>query len=434
MARDTIFALSSGQGTSAVAVIRLSGSLSHKIITEITSGALPAMRQLVRRDIVVQDQEVLDQAMVALFPDGHSFTGEEMAEIQCHGSPAIVREICRFLGSYDQCRGAEPGEFTQRAFQAGRMDLTEVEGLSELIAAQTERQRHEAMRLVQGEALQRTEEWRADLIEALALLEVTIDWADEEVPEDVVPSVESLLENLSGQLQAELDLVDHSEKLLYGFEVAIIGPPNVGKSTLLNALAGREAAITSDIPGTTRDVIEVAYDLDGFPVRFLDTAGLRSTDDPIETEGVRRALDRAIGADLRLFLNSPDTTDGGFAQDLWQPEDLTVHTKVDLSDSFNGIGVSAKTGAGLSELTKRISEILEMRHQEFGLFGSERRRVAIEKARTDIATGYANLKSREVEIIAEDLRAALRHLDSVIGRVGIEEVLGEVFSRFCLGK
>lgn len=434
MARETIFALSSGHGTSAVAVIRLSGSLSHQIIGDLIACPLPEHRRLIRRDIVRPNGEIIDQAMIVLFPCGRSFTGEAMAEIHCHGGLAIVREICQRLASFDGCRGAEPGEFTQRSFQSGRMDLTEVEGLADLIAAQTEYQRRQAMRLVQGEASQRTEDWRNDLIHALALLEVTIDWVDEEVPEDVMPAVQSLLEGLQTEMQTEMDLVDQTEKLRDGFEIAIVGPPNVGKSTLLNALAGREAAITSDIPGTTRDVIEVPFDLEGFPVRFLDTAGLRRTNDAIEMEGVSRAMSRARQADLRLFLRSPDTVPEAFEEDLWRGEDLVVQSKIDLSAPGDGIGVSAKTGVGVTDLVEAISGILNRRHQSFGLFGSERRRTSIDKAQKELAKCSAGLSSDDVEVVAENLRAALRHLDSVIGHVGIEDVLGDVFSRFCLGK
>jgi len=371
---------------------------------------------------------------VVLFPDGKSFTGEAMAEIHCHGGPAIVREICQRLASFDGCRGAEPGEFTQRSFQSGRMDLTEVEGLADLIAAQTEQQRREAMRLVQGEASKRTADWRNDLVHALALLEVTIDWADEEVPEDVMPDVKALLEGLLTDMQAELDLVEQTKKLRDGFEIAIVGPPNVGKSTLLNALAGREAAITSDIPGTTRDVIEVPFDLDGFPVRFLDTAGLRHAGDSIEAEGVTRAIARAGEADLRLFLRSADTLSEGLEDDLREVDDLIVHTKGDLSMVGEGVCISAKTGTGITELVEAISGILAKRHQSFGLFGSERRRTSIEKAKVELVKCSSGLGFDDVEVVAENLRSALRHLDSVIGHVGIEDVLSDVFSRFCLGK
>lgn len=434
MARDTIFALSSGQGTSAIALIRLSGSLSHQIIRDLTGSALPEPRHLVRRDIVGDAGDIIDHGMIVVFPEGQSYTGEPMAEIHCHGGRAIVREVSQRLGSLEGCRCAEPGEFTLRAFQSGRLDLTEVEGLGDLIAAQTERQRQEAMRLVQGEASQKTEAWRNDLVHALALLEVTIDWADEEVPEDVMPSVEALLDGLLTELSTELDLIQTGYKLRDGFEVAIVGPPNVGKSTLLNALAGREAAITSEIPGTTRDVIEVPYDLNGLLIRFLDTAGLRQTDDPIESEGVDRAVARARDADLRVFLRSFDTTADDIENELRKSDDLIVHTKTDLSEALSGIGISAKTGRGLQEVVEAISSVLDKRHQRFSLFSSDRRSTSIQKAFVELSACRSKLSSTDIEVVAEDLRLILRHLDVVIGHVGVEDVLGDVFSRFCLGK
>lgn len=432
MSEDTIFALSSGPGRAGIAVIRVSGPLSPQIIKDVTQRDLPPARQLVRRDFLDQGGQVIDQTMMAAFTEGSSFTGEAMAEIYCHGSTAIVHHICQALGAYSGARPAEPGEFTLRAFKSGRMDLTEAEGLADLISAQTEHQRREAMRLVQGEARDRAESWRRDLIEALALLEVTIDWADEEVPQNVIPDVERLLMKVSQELSEELELANQSEKLRTGFAVAIVGPPNVGKSTLLNALAGREAAITSDIAGTTRDVIEVLLDVNGLPVRFLDTAGLRETDDPVEIIGVKRAVSAARDADLRLLLRSADTLQE--RNELYQPGDIEVFTKTDLHCTPEGFGISAETGEGIAELMSKIGETLSGRFQNFGLFGFERRRISVEKARDQLGRVLTELEVAETEILANGLRQVLFELNSVIGRVGVEDVLGDVFSRFCLGK
>lgn len=432
MSEDTIFALSSGPGRAGIAVIRVSGPLSHQVLSDVTQRDLPPVRNLVRRDFLGSDGQIVDQTMVAIFAEGSSFTGEAMAEIFCHGGTAIVHEVCRVLGSFNGVRPADPGEFTLRAFKSGRMDLTEAEGLADLISAQTEQQRREAMRLVRGEARDRAEAWRSDLIQALALLEVTIDWADEEVPDNVFPDVEFLLRKVDQELSGELALAEQSEKLRNGFVVAIVGPPNVGKSSLLNALAGREAAITSDIAGTTRDVIEVSLDINGLPVRFMDTAGLRETEDPVEIEGVKRATAAARGADLRILLRSSDTS--WESEELFQSGDLVVQTKTDLYPEYTGVGVSVETGEGIQSLVTEIGERLSGRYQSFGLFGFERRRMSIETAREQLANTIADLEFVETEISAEGLRQAVAELNAVIGRVGVEDVLGDVFSRFCLGK
>ncbi|NBB81637.1 MAG: tRNA uridine-5-carboxymethylaminomethyl(34) synthesis GTPase MnmE, partial [Verrucomicrobia bacterium] len=298
---DTIFALSTAPGKAGVAIIRVSGAAAFQAVEPLVD-SLPAPRRSGLRSVKSPDGDVLDTALVLTFEAGHSFTGETTVEIQCHGSRAVVSAILDALGRQDGLRPAQPGEFTRRALENEMLDLAQVEGLADLIDAETEAQRKQAVRVLSGQLGARAEEWRRKLIRAAALLEATIDFADEEVPEDVSPEVSELLESVRAELDKEIAGVGSAERIREGFEVAIVGAPNVGKSTLLNVLAGRDAAITSEVAGTTRDVIEVRMDLSGLPVTLLDTAGLRTTEDEVESIGVDLAMKRAKAADLRVFL------------------------------------------------------------------------------------------------------------------------------------
>src|SRR6056297_728706 len=297
---DTIFALSSAPGKAGVAVIRVSGPQAFDVCYQL-AGVVPPARQVSLRELR-SNGSLLDQALVLTFEEGQSFTGEAVVEFHVHGSVATVSAICECIGRFEECRPAQNGEFTRRALENERLDLTQVEGLADLLEAETESQRRQALKTFSGELGLKCESWRAGLIRAMALLEVTIDFADEDVPEDVTDEVASLLEQVAQGLSQEIAGFGAAERIRTGFEIAIIGAPNVGKSTLLNKLAGREAAITSQVAGTTRDVIEVRMDLFGLPVTFLDTAGLRETDDVIETMGIQRAVTRAKDADLRVYL------------------------------------------------------------------------------------------------------------------------------------
>lgn len=426
---DTIFAPATARGRAGVAVIRLSGPGAWAAVMALC-GDLPAPRRASLRVLRLGD-EALDEAVVLTFAKGASFTGEESAEFHIHGAPATAAAVLWALTGMNGLRPAEAGEFTRRALENGRLDLAQVEGLADLLEAETEAQRRQALRVLSGAVGERAEDWRRDLIRAMALTEATIDFADEDVPVDVTPEVGALIGGVAQSLGAELGGFAAAERIRDGFEVAIVGRPNAGKSTLLNALAGREAAITSEYAGTTRDVIEVRMDLGGLPVTILDTAGLRETDDPVESIGIARALDRAGQADLRVFL-----LDGAEPPLLApHPGDITVHGKADLGPGPGALAVSGKTGAGIDRLIAEITGTLSQRTAGSAVIIRERHRKAVSDALASLESARDGLHAgREAEIIAEDLRRAVRALDSLIGRVDVEDLLDEIFSSFCIGK
>ncbi|MGC9446480.1 tRNA uridine-5-carboxymethylaminomethyl(34) synthesis GTPase MnmE [Cereibacter johrii] len=427
---DTIYALASARGKAGVAVLRLSGPRSHEAV-QAFGVPLPPLRHAALRRLI-WNGEVLDEALVLLFGAGASFTGETSAELHLHGSPAAVSSVLRVLSGLSGLRAAEAGEFTRRALENGRLDLAQVEGLADLIDAETEAQRRQAMRVFSGAIGERAERWRADLIRAAALLEATIDFADEDVPVDVTPEVLTLIDGLLADLRREVDGSRIAERIRDGFEVAIVGAPNAGKSTLLNALARREAAITSEIAGTTRDIIEVRMDLDGLPVTFLDTAGLRETSDLVESLGIERAVARAQAADLRVFLLDDSGPLPGVAV---QADDLVVQGKADLRPG-QGLRLSGRTGEGVPELVAAIGERLRWRSAGAGSLTRERHRLAIERAIGAMESVRAELLNgqQHTELAADDLRRAIRSLDSLVGRVDVESLLGEIFASFCIGK
>jgi tRNA modification GTPase len=427
---DTIYATATARGRSGLAVVRISGPLAL-VAAAALCGRLPAPRVAGLR-LLSSGGELLDQALVLCFAEGASFTGEAVVELQLHGGPAVLGAVLRALSGQTGLRLAEPGEFTRRALENGVLDLAQVEGLADLIDAETEAQRRQAVRVMSGSVGQRVEGWRRDLIRAGALLEATIDFADEDVPVDVSPEVLALIDGLMAELGREAAGVSAAERIRDGFEVAIVGPPNVGKSTLLNQLAGREAAITSEIAGTTRDVIEVRMEIQGLPVTFLDTAGLRETVDRLEQAGIDRALARAEAADLRVFLSE------GLAVRGLKPsgDDLVVLSKADTRSSSDMLAVSGKTGEGVPELMARIGEILQARVASAGVLVRERHRVAVTSAIAALAESRVEVlrDDSRVELAAEHLRQAVRALDALVGRVDVDDLLGEIFASFCIGK
>lgn len=426
---DTIFALATAQGKAGVAVVRVSGP-SAFAACETLCGSLPEPRMASLRRLTGAKGTLLDEALVLVFQAGHSFTGEDVVELQLHGSVAIIRAVLAALGDMDGLRLAEPGEFTRRALENERLDLAQIEGLSDLIEAESEAQRRQAMRVFEGALGDKAETWRRDLIRAAALIEATIDFADEDVPEDVMPEVADLLTRVEESLRDEATGAKIAERIREGFEIAIIGAPNAGKSTLLNMLAGRDAAITSEYAGTTRDIIEVRMDLGGLPVTLLDTAGLRDTDDPVEGIGIDRAIARAERADLRVFLMSdhPLSMTPG-------PEDIVLRGKADIVPGDEP-GISGKTGEGVSDLVDRISDTLTARATGVKTAIRERHRIAIEQGISGILAAKRLLAqgAEFSDLAAEELRSVVRSLDSLVGRVDVENLLDEIFASFCLGK
>ena len=427
---DTIYAQASASGRAGVAVVRLSGPAALAIAARI-AGPLPKTRVAGLRSITDGAGNKIDQGLVLTFEAPNSFTGEDVAEFHLHGSIAVVRAVLTALGQQENTRLAEPGEFTRRALENNRLDLPQVEGLADLLEAETEAQRKQALRVLSGHLGDLVEGWRTQLIRAAALIEATIDFADEDVPVDVTPEVSTLLSSVHNELAAEIAGSLVAERVRTGFEVAIVGAPNVGKSTLLNALAGREAAITSEIAGTTRDVIEVRMDLGGLPVTLLDTAGLRESDDTIESIGIKRAVERAERADLRLFIAEPGV-------DLLitpKTEDIIVRPKADLLEDPED-AISGKTGIGVDAVITRIREILQSRYSDVGIATHARHREAMQNAAERLESVYAALDHGpdRYDIAAEELRFAIRSLEALVGRIDVENLLDEIFTSFCLGK
>ena len=438
--RDTIFALSSGRPPVAIAVIRVSGPAARTAV-ETLAGRVPEPR--LARLVRLRDRpggDVLDQAVILWFPGPNSETGEDVAEFQVHGGRAVIAAVLAALGRIEGLRPAEPGEFTRRAFENERLDLTAVEGLADLIYAETEAQRRQAYRQLAGTLGQRAEAWRGQLIEAQALVEAGIDFSDEsDVPDKLLGPALATARTLRDEISAALADENRGERLREGLVVAIAGPPNAGKSSLMNRLARRDVAIVTPHAGTTRDVIEVHLDLGGYPVTLLDTAGIRETQDPVEVEGVRRARDRAAAADLVLWVTDATTAEGeGAPIGTAQAEVWRVRNKIDLVDSVPTPcrAVSALTGAGLPELMAALAGHAEtaLAGAETSLVTRERHRVALRRVVEALDRALGEGPSGREDIVAEELRLAGRELGRLTGRVDVEDVLDVIFRDFCIGK
>ena len=426
---DTIFALASAPGKAGISIVRLSGPLAINVAEKLTKSKLKE-KQPNLRVIYDSDNHFIDQALILIFSKPYSFTGENVVEFHLHGSSAVVSSVIKLLGNFKGLRSAEAGEFTRCALENGKIDLAQVEGLADLIDAETDAQHKQAARIFNGALGEKTKEWRAKLVKAGALLVATLDFADEEVPEEVTPEVEKLINMVLSDLDKEIIGVQTAERIRSGFEVAIVGAPNLGKSTLLNYLVGRDAAITSNVSGTTRDVIEVKLDLRGLPVTILDTAGIRISDDKVEEIGISRALERSSLSDLRIVL----TEDGEYPVGLKKRDTDIICIAKD--DQGNRGGVSGKTGAGIDRLKNNIWDILNDKAQYVGIATRERHKSSMVNAKKFLGNAVVSLRDgpEYYDITAEEIRAATSALDSLIGRIGVEDVLDEVFSSFCLGK
>jgi tRNA modification GTPase len=434
---QTIFALSSGRLPSATSIVRVSGPQAGSALGSL-AGKVPLPRRATRALLRDANQHPIDEAVILWFPGPASATGEDVAEFHVHGGRAVLATLFASLSSFENMRAADPGEFTRRAFENGKLDLTEAEGLDDLIHADTDRQRRQALRQLKGLLGDRARDWRAQIIEASALIEAGIDFSDEgDVPAELVAPALFKIRTLLAEIEEVLAAQGHSERLRDGLVVAIAGPPNVGKSTLMNQLARREVAIVSPHAGTTRDVIEVQLDLDGYPVTVIDTAGIRETDDPVEQEGVRRARARAAEADLVLWL--ADARHERILREgnapLW-----AVRNKIDLDARKSDAGefdfeISASRGDGLLEL---ISALVGFAQNYFGsgeggLISRERQRDLLRQTADLLRRSISELGKGE-EFTAEDLRAAAQALGRLLGRIDVEDVLDKIFREFCIGK
>ena len=445
---DTIFALSSGRPPAAIAVVRLSGPRAGVALKALI-GRVPAPRQAaLARVRDPASGEVIDEALALWFPGPNSETGEDTAELQLHGGRAVIAAVLAALSRIEGLRPAEAGEFTRRAFENGQLDLTAVEGLADLIGAETEAQRRQAYRQLKGLLGDRAETWRQRLTEALALVEARIDFADEaDVPEDLVGPALEIVRGLRTEIAAALAGASRGERLRDGLVVAIAGPPNAGKSTLLNRIAKREAAIVSPVPGTTRDVIEVHLDLDGYPLTLLDTAGIRDSADPVEQEGVRRARERAAAADLVLWVVDAAAGPGcGPASDP-QPKPVvwTIRNKIDMLPEHNrneyepGLSfmfqISAVSGQGMNHIIEALSAFArDYFGTEPAMISRQRHRTALKATLEALDRAGAEGPHGREDIIAEELHLAARTLGRLTGRVDVEDILDVIFRDFCIGK
>ena len=440
---DTIVALSSGFGRAGVAVIRVSGSESTSILQKLTHQRLPKIRQAAVRWLYDAEGVRLDQALTLRFVGPESFTGEDLVELHCHGSIAVVEAVIGEIVHSALARPANPGEFSQRAFENGRIDLVQAEGIADLIDATGREQMRQAARFVAGDASETLESWRKSLLEASALLAASIDFSDEgDVPEDAHDPVLGLLSDLESEFRVALRNAESASRVRDGIRIAVLGKPNAGKSTLINTLTDRDAVIVSDIPGTTRDIVENLLILNGIPVTLADTAGLRETDDPIEEEGVRRARKWADQADLRIYLDRADEYTGEAKPDFLGEADLWVASQADriAGDETSlphdlTLSVSEPTSLGLlkSNLEMRVKAltssddaptIVRLRHKTSLTEALD----AIERARSHLN------ENGDVDLAAFEVSIARSALDQILGRVDVEEILGEVFSGFCVGK
>jgi tRNA modification GTPase len=452
--RPTIFALSSGRPPAAIAVVRVTGPRAGVALEKLI-GRLPEPRKAaLARVRDPASGEVIDEALALWFPAPRSETGEDVAELQLHGGKAVIAGVLDALATIEGCRPAEAGEFTRRAFENGQLDLTAVEGLADLIAAETQAQRRLAFRQLKGLIGDRAEAWRRRLIEALALVEARIDFSDEaDVPEDLVGPALHAAQQLRDEIAGVLADGRRGERLRDGLVVAIAGPPNAGKSTLLNRLARRDAAIVSPYAGTTRDVIEVHLDLDGYPVTLLDTAGIRDSAEPVEQEGVRRARERAAAADLVLWVIDPSAgglAANGYPENLANAEIWLIRNKVDLADASSSVrtakhdnnehkftlSMSALTGQGFEALSGALLAYAKayFASTEATVITRARHRHALEETVAALDRALARNRSTDEELIAEELRSAATTLGRLTGRVDVEDILDVIFRDFCIGK
>ena len=442
----TIYALSTGPGISGVAIIRVSGVKSKEIISSITSGKFPTERVATLKKIInPKSGELVDEGMIIWFNNPNSYTGEDMLELHVHGSKAVIQEIQNILSKFDDCRLAEPGEFTKLAFQNNKINLLKAESIGDLIAAETEMQRKQALRIMSGDSSARFNNWREELIKMLADIEAKIDFPEEDIPADITKEIKSKSEKIKNEIKKTLEDDKTGEIIREGFKIAIIGPPNVGKSSLLNHLSKRDVAIVSEKAGTTRDVIEIHLDLEGIPIIISDTAGIRDSRDEIESRGVKLAINRAEDADLNIVLLDPKNVDfKGFLNDKISEKSIIVINKSDLgtenlkeiNKKFNPIIISIKENNNVDKLIEAIKSKLKNQFLKNDniMITRSRHRQHLKECLKNLNSFLEKKDNEEFDIAAEDLRLSIRHLGTIVGRVDVEEILGSIFDNFCIGK
>ena len=442
----TIYALSSGFGVSGVAIIRVSGKKTKNIITKLTSAAIPNPRVATLRKInKIKTRELIDEGLVLWFPGPQSYTGEDMAEFQVHGSRAVIEAILDEFSNLESCRLAEPGEFTKIALTNEKLNLLEAESIGDLISSETEIQRRQALRGMSGESFTIYLNWRKKLIKALANVEAKIDFPDEDLPKGMLDKIKIETEKIKIEIKKNLDDQKVGERIRDGFKIAIVGPPNAGKSSLLNYLSRREAAIVSETAGTTRDVIETHLNLNGYPVVISDTAGIRESKDEIEKKGIKLALKKAENADLNIIVIEPKSSYfTGFLKDLISSRSILVINKSDLGtdnmprefEKFKPINISIKNENNLNLLIEEIKQKLKNQfiNSDDILITRKRHRINLEECEKHLESFSEKDLSKDFEKAAEDLRLATRYLGKIVGKVDVEEILDSIFNDFCIGK
>ena len=442
----TIFALSSGPGLSGIAVIRVSGSNTKKVLKNMTFLPIPRPKVAsIRKFINPETKDLIDQGILLWFPGPESYTGEDMAEFHVHGSKAVIEAINLSLSKIEGCRLAEPGEFTKIAFQNGKINLLKAESISDLISSETEIQRKQAIKIMSGKSSDKFNSLRERLLKILSNIEAKIDFPDEDLPDNILKNIHSETKSIKNEIDKILNDQKVGERIREGFKIAIIGPTNAGKSSLLNYLSKRDIAIVSEIAGTTRDVIEAHLNLNGYPVVISDTAGIRDSKDEIEKKGIKLALERAEKADLNLIVIEPKSVDFSHFLKKFRPKNsILVINKMELGidniteeiKNYETVLISIKKEKNLDKLINLIKENLKNKFilQDDIYITRQRHRTNLEKC-VEHLTNFEEKKSLEdFDKAAEDLRLATRYLGTIVGKVDVEEILGSIFNDFCIGK
>ena len=442
----TIYALSTGPGISGVAIIRVSGKDTKKVIQLLTNAMVPKPRVATLRKInKINTSELIDEGIILWFPGPESYTGEDMVEFHIHGSKAVVEALHASISEVENCRLAEPGEFTKLAFQNGKINLLKAESIADLISAETEIQRQQAIKIMNGKSADKFNSLREKLLKILSNVEAKIDFPDEDLPEDILKNIKKISNKTILDIKKILDDQSVGETIREGFKIAIIGPTNAGKSSLLNYLSNRDVAIVSEIAGTTRDVIEAHLNIDGYPVIISDTAGIRDSKDEIEKKGIKLALNKAEDADLKLIVLDANNVDfKGVLKDLMDDNTILVINKSDLLiedqkyeiKNFNHVLISIKENHNVDDLILKIKDKLKNKFITNNdiLITRERHRQHLEQSLKYLINFEKKSKVEDFDKAAEDLRLATRHLGMIVGKVDVEEILGSIFNDFCIGK